>query len=50
MKGSTAWLQHIIRDAQLEHSISVQDVDAAPIIDQDPGELDIDVGLDECQI
>src|SRR5664279_2287653 len=44
MKSSPAWLQHVLCDAQLEHGIPVQDVDAAPIINEDPGEFDIDVG------
>jgi hypothetical protein len=32
------------------HGISVHDIDAAPVINQDPTEFDIDVGPDECRI
>ena len=39
VEGSPAWLQHVLYKAHLVHSVPVQDVDAAPIINENPGEL-----------
>ena len=50
MEGGPAWLHHILGYAEFDHGIPVHDVDAAPVINEDPGKPDIDAGPDECRI
>ena len=50
MEGSAPWLHHVLGDAHLEHSVPIHDIDTAPIVNENPGEPDIDVGSEECRI
>ena len=50
MKGCVGWQQHVGSDTQLHHCISVHDVDAAAIVNQNFAESDILVGPNECWV
>ena len=43
-------LQHVHRDTHLHHGVSVHDIDSTPIVNENPGEPDIEGGPKECWI
>ena len=50
VEGGSAWLHHILGYTEFDHGVSVHDVDAAPVVHENPGKSDIDAGPDECRI
>ena len=50
VEGGSAGLHHVLGYAEFDHGITVHDVDAAPVVNENPGKPDIDAGPDECRI